>query len=166
VITVPVSDIEFSIEVITVPVGNVERALRFHADQVGFMIEVDYWPNDLFRAVQITPPGSNCSLQIGKGLTDALPGSLRKVTRDSLGGLDLVHENGADAAKPGWSAARNGSAGSVHGFASSTEYRRPAAFSQLFSLGARLARTLSDQREDRTEWGGWNLATRSYSGGR
>lgn len=68
-----------SIEVITLPVSDVERALRFYVDQVGFTLDVDYAPNDAFRVVQLTPPGSNCSIQLGKGLTDALVGSLRNV---------------------------------------------------------------------------------------
>lgn len=69
----------FSIEVITLPVSNVDRALRFYVDQVGFVLDVDYSPNDVFRVVQLTPPGSSCSIQIGKGLTDAPAGSLRNV---------------------------------------------------------------------------------------
>ena len=69
----------FSIEVITLPVSNVDRALRFYVDQVGFTLDVDYSPNNAFRVVQLTPPGSNCSIQIGKGLTDAPVGSLRNV---------------------------------------------------------------------------------------
>ena len=68
-----------SIEVITLPVSDVERALRFYVDQVGFTLDVDYSPNDAFRVVQLTPPGSNCSIQLGKGLTDALVGSVRNV---------------------------------------------------------------------------------------
>ena len=69
----------FSIEVITVPVSDVERALRFYVDQVGFTLDVDYSPNDAFRVVQFTPPGSSCSIQIGTGLTEAPVGSLRNV---------------------------------------------------------------------------------------
>src|SRR5262245_48863557 len=69
----------FSVEVITVPVSDVERALRFYVDQVGFALDVDYSPNDKFRVVQLTPPGSSCSIQIGKGLTGAPAGSLRNV---------------------------------------------------------------------------------------
>jgi len=69
----------FSVEVITVPVSDVERALRFYVDQVGFTLDVDYSPNDAFRVLQLTPPGSSCSIQIGKGLTDASVGSLRNV---------------------------------------------------------------------------------------
>jgi len=44
----------FSFEVITVPVSDVERALRFYVDQVGFTLDVDYSPNDAFRVVQLT----------------------------------------------------------------------------------------------------------------
>ncbi len=67
----------FSVEVVTLPVSDVERALRFYVDQVGFTLNVDYSPNDAFRVVQLTPPGSSCSIQIGNGVTDAPAGSLR-----------------------------------------------------------------------------------------
>ena len=69
----------YSVEVITLPVSDVEPALRFYVDQVGFTVDVDYAPNDAFRVVQLTPQGSSCSIQIGKGLTDASAGSLRNV---------------------------------------------------------------------------------------
>jgi catechol 2,3-dioxygenase-like lactoylglutathione lyase family enzyme len=70
---------KFSIEVIVLPVTDVERALRFYVDQVGFSLDVDYSPTDAFRVVQLTPPGSSCSVQIGNGLTDAPAGSFRNV---------------------------------------------------------------------------------------
>ena len=70
---------KFSIEVITLPVSDVDRALRFYVDRIGFALDVDYAPNDAFRVVQLTPPGSGCSIQIGKGLTDARPGSFRNI---------------------------------------------------------------------------------------
>jgi len=69
----------FSVEVITLPVSDVERALRFYVHQVGFTLDVDYSPNDVFRVVQLTPPGSSCSIQIGRGLTDAPVGSVRNI---------------------------------------------------------------------------------------
>lgn len=69
----------FSIEVVVLPVSDVERALRFYVDQVGFTLDVDYSPNSTFRVVQLTPPGSRCSIQIGKGITDAPVGSFRNV---------------------------------------------------------------------------------------
>jgi catechol 2,3-dioxygenase-like lactoylglutathione lyase family enzyme len=71
--------VKFSLEVITLPVSDVERAKRFYVDQVGFTLDVDYSPDDAFRVVQLTPPGSKCSMQIGKGLTDAPVGSLRNI---------------------------------------------------------------------------------------
>ncbi|MGA3133116.1 MAG: VOC family protein [Terracidiphilus sp.] len=69
----------FSVEVITPPVSNIERAIRFYGDQMGFNLDVDYSPNDAFRVVQFTPPGSGCSIQFGKGLTDAPACSVRNV---------------------------------------------------------------------------------------
>ena len=77
--TTSIANVKPSIEVITLPVSDVERALRFYVDQVGFTLDVDYSPNDAFRVVQLTPPGSSCSIQIGRGLTDAPVGSLRNV---------------------------------------------------------------------------------------
>jgi predicted enzyme related to lactoylglutathione lyase len=77
--TTSTSVVELSIEVITLPVGDVERALRFYVDQVGFTLDVDYSPNEAFRVMQLTPPGSSCSIQIGRGLTDAPVGSLCNV---------------------------------------------------------------------------------------
>src|SRR5262252_9496797 len=70
---------KLSVEVITLPVSDVDRALRFYVDQVGFTLDVDYAPNDAFRVVQLTPPGSSCSIQIGNGLTDAPAGSVRNI---------------------------------------------------------------------------------------
>ena len=69
----------FSLEVITLPVSDVDRALRFYVDQVGFALDVDYAPKDAFRVVQFTPPGSSCSIQIGRGLTDAPVGAVRNI---------------------------------------------------------------------------------------
>jgi len=69
----------FSVEVITLPVSDVDRALRFYVDQVGFTLDVDYVPSDAFRVVQLTPPGSGCSIQIGNGLTNAPAGSIRSI---------------------------------------------------------------------------------------
>ena len=55
----------FSVEVITLPVSDVERALRFYVDRLGFTLDVDYSPNDAFRVVQLILPGSGCSIQRG-----------------------------------------------------------------------------------------------------
>jgi catechol 2,3-dioxygenase-like lactoylglutathione lyase family enzyme len=68
---------EARLEVVTLPVTDVDKALAFYTEQVGFALDVDYHPRDEFRVVQLTPPGSACSIQIGVGLTDAAPGSVR-----------------------------------------------------------------------------------------
>ena len=67
----------FAVEVITLPVNDVDRALRFYVDQLGFALDVDWRPREDFGVVQLTPPGSGCSIQIGTGLTQATPGSVR-----------------------------------------------------------------------------------------
>jgi catechol 2,3-dioxygenase-like lactoylglutathione lyase family enzyme len=69
----------FSIEVIVLPVADVERAIGFYVDQIGFVLDVDYSPTRTFRIVQLTPPGSNCSIQIGRGLTDEPTGSVQNL---------------------------------------------------------------------------------------
>jgi len=73
---------EYKLEVVVVPVSDVDRAKAFYADQVGFVVDVDHSPNERFRVVQLTPPGSGCSITIGKGLSDMAPGSIK--------GLQLV----------------------------------------------------------------------------
>jgi len=88
-----------SIEVVTLPVSDVERALRFYVDRVGLTLEVDYSPNDIFRVVQLTPLGSSCSIQIGNGLTDAPVGSLRNVylvVADLAAARNRLLERGVD----------------------------------------------------------------------
>jgi predicted enzyme related to lactoylglutathione lyase len=97
-----VSTLTFSVEVITLPVSDIDRALRFYADQVGFTLDVDYLPNDSFRVVQLTPPGSSCSIQIGKGLTDAPAGSLRNlylVVTDIEAVRNRLRERGVDVSE-------------------------------------------------------------------
>jgi predicted enzyme related to lactoylglutathione lyase len=61
--------------VITIPVTDVDGAMAFYTHRAGFVLDVDYHPTDGLRVVQLTPPGSACSVQIGVGLTDAAPGS-------------------------------------------------------------------------------------------
>lgn len=68
---------DYRIQVITVPVSDVDQAVAFYVQKAGFALDVDYHPTNSFRVVQLTPPGSACSVQIGAGLTDAPPGSAR-----------------------------------------------------------------------------------------
>jgi len=69
--------VEYTLELVVVPVSDVDRAKAFYAETVGFNVDVDYAPNDEFRVVQLTPPGSACSISIGKGLAKMEPGTLQ-----------------------------------------------------------------------------------------
>ena len=66
-------------ELVPIPVTDVDRAKAFYADQVGFHVDVDVRPADGVRVVQLTPPGSACSIGLGTGLAayGAAPGSVR-----------------------------------------------------------------------------------------
>ena len=66
---------DFKLELVTVPVSDVERAKRFYVDKVGFHVDHDHMINDEIRFVQLTPPGSACSIAVGTGIVDTPPGS-------------------------------------------------------------------------------------------
>ena len=68
---------ELKLELVLVPVTDVDRAKAFYVEQLRFSLDVDHQPNEEFRVVQMTPPGSACSITIGIGITDAEPGSYR-----------------------------------------------------------------------------------------
>ena len=67
---------DWKLELITVPVSDVDRAKAFYVDQVGFAADHDHRVSDELRFVQLTPPGSACSIAFGTGLTDKAPGSV------------------------------------------------------------------------------------------
>ena len=73
---------DFKLELVAVPVSDVDRAKAFYTDQAGFNADHDHRVGDGLRFVQLTPPGSACSIAIGEGITDAPPGSVK--------GLQLV----------------------------------------------------------------------------
>ena len=68
---------DWKLELISVPVSDVDRAKAFYVDQVGFNPDHDFQVNPELRFVQLTPRGSACSISIGDGLTDAVPGSVQ-----------------------------------------------------------------------------------------
>ncbi len=67
---------DWKLELVAVPVSDVDRAKRFYTEQVGFNADHDHKVSDELRFVQLTPPGSACSIALGTGLTDAEPGSV------------------------------------------------------------------------------------------
>jgi catechol 2,3-dioxygenase-like lactoylglutathione lyase family enzyme len=68
---------DWKLELMIVPVSDVDRAKTFYTEKVGFNLDVDHRAGDAFRVVQLTPPGSACSISIGKGITEAVPGSVQ-----------------------------------------------------------------------------------------
>ena len=81
---------DYKLELIAVPVSDVDRAKGFYTEQAGFNADHDHTVNENLRFVQLTPPGSACSIAIGTGVVDSEPGSVK--------GLQLVVED-ADAAR-------------------------------------------------------------------
>ena len=68
---------DWKLELVAVPVTDVDRAKSFYADKVGFNADHDHRVSDEIRFVQLTPPGSACSIALGTGITDAKPGAVR-----------------------------------------------------------------------------------------
>jgi predicted enzyme related to lactoylglutathione lyase len=73
---------DFKLELIPVPVSDVDRAKAFYTERAGFNLDHDHRVNESLRFVQLTPPGSSCSISIGEGIVDTAPGSAK--------GLQLV----------------------------------------------------------------------------
>jgi catechol 2,3-dioxygenase-like lactoylglutathione lyase family enzyme len=69
--------VDWKLELVVVPVSDVDRAKAFYSEQAGFDVNVDTSPSEHFRVVQLNPPGSACSIAIGTGIGDMTPGSLK-----------------------------------------------------------------------------------------
>jgi len=83
-----------ALEVVHVPVADVDRALDFYFEQVGFALDVDYRPSSTFRVVQLTPPGSACSVQLVKATTSGRLQGLYLVTSDIEAEIKRLHDRG------------------------------------------------------------------------
>ncbi len=81
----PEDPMEFRLEVVVLPVSDVDRAKAFYTEKLGFNLDVDTEPGGGMRVVQMTPPGSGCSVTVGTGLGSMEPGSMK--------GLQLVVED-------------------------------------------------------------------------
>lgn len=102
---------EWKLEVVVVPVSDVDRAKAFYSEQLGFGVDVDTRMSEGMRVVQLTPPGSGCSITIGTGLNDAVPGSLRglqlsvgdiEAARAELAGRGVAVSPVRHVAEGGW----------------------------------------------------------------
>ena len=91
---------DMKLELVAVPVTDVDRAKAFYVDQVGFNADHDFTVTDSLRFVQLTPPGSACSIVIGTGITEMAPGSqqgLQVVVADAAALRDELRGRGVDA---------------------------------------------------------------------
>jgi len=68
---------DWKLELVAIPVSDVDRAKAFYTEKAGFVADHDHRVSDEIRFVQLTPPGSACSIALGKGVTDAPPGSVQ-----------------------------------------------------------------------------------------
>ena len=94
---------DFKLELVVVPVSDVDRAKEFYTDKAGFTLDVDHRAGESFRVVQLTPPGSACSITIGTGLTPATPGTyqgLHLVVTDAEAARAELLERGVDVSEP------------------------------------------------------------------
>lgn len=90
---------DFKLELVLIPVSDVDRAKTFYTEKAGFTLDVDHRAGDDFRVVQLTPPGSACSIGFGTGITAAAPGSaqgLHLVVSDILAARAELVARGVD----------------------------------------------------------------------
>jgi catechol 2,3-dioxygenase-like lactoylglutathione lyase family enzyme len=80
---------DLKLELVAIPVSDVDRAKAFYSEKVGFNVDHDHQVSDELRFVQLTPPGSACSIAFGNGITDMVPGSMK--------GLQVVVESAEQA---------------------------------------------------------------------
>ena len=91
---------DWKLEVVTVPVSDLDLAIEFYAEKVGFAVDIDHKVNDEVRLVQLTPPGSGCSIHLGTSTTEMKPGSIDGVflvVRDLLAAREDLAGRGVPA---------------------------------------------------------------------
>ena len=93
---------DWKLELVIIPVSDIDRAKAFYTGKAGFNADHDHTVSDEIRFVQLTPPGSACSIAIGKGITDAAPGSvvgLQMVVPDIEAAHDELVKRGAEVSE-------------------------------------------------------------------
>ena len=95
---------DWKLELIVVPVSNVDRSKAFYSEKLGFNVDVDHAPNDEFRVVQLTPPGSACSVTIGTGISGGMPPGCMKglhlVVADIVAAREQLVSRGVNVSEP------------------------------------------------------------------
>ena len=107
---------DYKLEVMTLSVSDVDRSLAFYTERAGFALDVDYAPTAGFRVVQLTPPGSACSVHIGVGISDAPCGAApstylvvsdivaarRELIERGIAVGDIRHKSPVESWQGGW----------------------------------------------------------------
>jgi catechol 2,3-dioxygenase-like lactoylglutathione lyase family enzyme len=94
---------DYKLELVVVPVSDVDRAKEFYAEKLGFNVDVDHKAGETFRVVQLTPPGSECSITVGIGVSPVEPGSyqgLHLVVEDIEKAITDLSEKGVEISEP------------------------------------------------------------------
>lgn len=94
---------DLKLELVVVPVSDVDRAKEFYEEKLGFALDVDHRAGENFRVVQLTPPGSACSVTIGTGLTEAPPGAyqgMHLIVTDIEEACARLRSRGVDISDP------------------------------------------------------------------
>ena len=86
---------DWKLELVAIPVSDVDRAKRFYTEQAGFNADHDHHVSEELRFVQLTPPGSACSIAIGEGITEAAPGSVQGM-QIVVADIDAAHKELAE----------------------------------------------------------------------
>jgi catechol 2,3-dioxygenase-like lactoylglutathione lyase family enzyme len=97
------ASVDFKLELVVIPVSDVDRAKAFYIDKAGFTLDVDHRAGEAFRVVQLTPPGSACSITIGTGVTQVAPGTyqgLHLVVDDIEAARAELAERGVEVSEP------------------------------------------------------------------
>ena len=94
---------DYKLELVVVPVSDVDRAVAFYAEKLGFNLDGDHRAGDTFRVVQLTPPGSQCSIAVGIGISPVAPGTyqgLHLVVEDIEKAIAEFSERGVEVGEP------------------------------------------------------------------
>jgi predicted enzyme related to lactoylglutathione lyase len=94
--------VDWKIELLAVPVSDIDRAKRFYVEQVGFNADHDHTVDENTRFVQLTPPGSACSILLDRGMTSMKPGSMegiQVVIADADAAREQLIANGVEASE-------------------------------------------------------------------
>ena len=92
---------DWKLELVAIPVSDVDRAKAFYTEQVGFVADHDHKVSDEIRFIQLTPPGSACSIVIGDGITDKAPGTqeIQVVVANAEAAREQLLDSGTDASE-------------------------------------------------------------------